>query len=423
MTNVPPSKIAHNIIDIIDEVLRVCGLPHSDALEELLYTAVVVGIACGIGWVVRRVAVFVTNRMRWFKRVSGTSVKQTEAVLVSVSRIIPPIVFLSLIRFAFISESVMLSIIIRLAEIYFIVALALAVNAFLGFLWHRYDEVGNVRNHPLKGLPQIAKGFVWLIAVIIVIAVIVNKSPLALFTGLGAFAAVVMLVFKDSILGLVAGVQLSQNDMLRVGDWIVVPGTPANGIVTDVSLTVVKVRNWDNTLAMLPPYTLVSTSFRNWRNMFDSGRRQINFTFNISSASVHEPSEGELDEMMQTVPTLADYITLKRAQREKGSIENTRNSEGAVNGSIDTNLGLFRAYLTLYLHHHPFVAQDVFMMVSELDPTTQGIPLRVYCYTSITDWVSHESIQSEIIEHIALMAPRFGLVLYQLPTDFPPVEV
>lgn len=422
MANIPPSEIAHGIIGIIDDALRACGLPHSEALEEVLYAIIVVGIACGIGWMVRRVAVFITNRMRWFRRLSKTSAKQTEAMLVSVSHVIPPLVFLSLIPFAFTSESKILSGIIKLAEIYFIVAFALALNAFLGFAWHRYNEVGNVRNHPLKGLPQIAKGFVWLIAVILIIATIVNRSPLALFTGLGAFAAVVLLVFKDSILGLVAGVQLSQNDMLRVGDWIVVPGTPANGIVTDVSLTVVKVRNWDNTLAMLPPYTLVSTSFRNWRNMFDSGRRQISITFNISSTSVREPSLSELDKLEHTIPILSDFISLKRKQREKGVTENTRNSEGAVNGSIDTNLGLFRAYLTLYLRNHPFVAQDVFMMVSELDPTTQGIPLRVYCYTSITDWVSHESIQSELIEHIALMAPLFNLSVYQPLTDLTPTK-
>ena len=414
MTNIPPYKIAHWIIHIIDNVLRKIGLPHNDTLEEITYMVIVIVIAMGIGWIVSKIAVFITNKMRWFKRASRSSAAQAEKALLKASRVIPPLVFLSLIQFAFTSESKVLAIVFKLAIIYFIITVILAINDFLGFVWRRYDEVGNVRNHPLKGLPQIAKGLVWLIGVIIIISVIVNRSPLALFTGLGAFAAVVMLVFKDSILGLVAGVQLSQNDMLRVGDWIIVPGTPANGIVTDVSLTVVKVRNWDNTLAMLPPYTLVSASFQNWRNMFESGRRQINRSCNISSTSVHIPSETLL-ESLKTIDILTDYIDKKQEQSLTGKIENTRNSQGLVNGTIESNLGLFRAYLTLYLHHHPLIAQDALLIVNELQPTTQGIPIRIYCYTSVTDWVSHESVQSEIFEHIAVMAPRFELELFQLP--------
>lgn len=414
MSNVPPSEVAHWIIKAIDYALRKCGLPHSDKLEEIVYTVIVIAIACGIGWLVSKLAVFVANKMPWRKRLSAVGSAQVEKVLLKASRIIPPVVFLSLIPFAFADDSRILVIALRVAAIYMIITVVVAVNSFFDFLWHRYDEVGNVNNHPLQGLPQIAKGLVWIVGIIIVVSIIVNKSPLALFTGLGAFAAVVMLVFKDSILGLVAGVQLSQNDMLRVGDWIVVPGTPANGIVAEVTLTVVKVRNWDNTMAMLPPYTLVSTSFRNWRAMFESGRRQINRSYNISSSSIHEPSEKLLDDL-QELPLLTDYIVAKRRQAHEGRVGNTRNAEGLVNGTIETNLGLFRAYLTLYLKSHPFIAQDTFMIVSELEPTTQGVPLRLYCFTSVTDWVSHESVQSEIFEHIAMMAPRFQLDLFQLP--------
>lgn len=417
MTNIPPHKVAHWIISIIDGVLNKSGLPYNDTVEEIIYIIIVITLALGIGWVTSKIAVFITNKMKWFKRVSRSSAAQAEKTLLKISHIIPPLVFLSLIPFAFSSESKILSVIIKITVIYLIITIILAINSFLNFIWHRYDEVGNVRNHPLKGLPQIAKGIVWLIGVIIIISFLVNKSPLALFTGLGAFAAVVMLVFKDSILGLVAGVQLSQNDMLRVGDWIIVPGTPANGIVTDVSLTVVKIRNWDNTLAMLPPYTLISASFQNWRTMYESGHRLINRTCNISSTSVHTPSESLL-ESLKSINILHDYIVAKQTQAENNIIENTRNSQGLVNGTIDSNLGLFRAYLTIYLQHHPFVAQDTMLMVNELEHTTQGIPIRVYCYTSVTDWASHESVQCEIFEHITIMAPRFELELFQLPNQY-----
>lgn len=416
MTNIPPYKIAHWIINIIDSLLKKCGLPYNDTIEEFIYIVIVIGIAFGLGWIVSKIAILITNKMKWFKSASKSGTVLAEKTLLKVSRIIPPIVFLSLIPFAFSSESKIPNIIIRIALIYLIITIILAINGILNFLWKKYDEVSNTHNHPLKGLPQIAKGLIWLIGIIIIISIMVNKSPLALFTGLGAFAAVVMLVFKDSILGLVAGVQLSQNDMLRVGDWIVVPGTPANGIVADVSLTVVKVKNWDNTLAMLPPYTLVSTSFQNWRAMYESGKRQINRSYNISSNSIHAPSF-ELLEKLKEISLLKDFIILKQSQLNDGIIENTRNSKGAVNGTIDTNLGLFRAYLTIYLNNHPLVAHDTLLIVNELEPTSQGVPIRLYCYTTVTDWVSHESVQSEIFEHLALMAPVFELELYQLPTD------
>lgn len=416
MTNIPPYKIAHWIINIIDSLLKKCGLPYNDTIEEFIYIVIVIGIAFGLGWIVSKIAILITNKMKWFKSASKSGSVLAEKTLLKVSRIIPPIVFLSLIPFAFSSESKIPNIIIRIALIYLIITIILAINGILNFLWKKYDEVSNTHNHPLKGLPQIAKGLIWLIGIIIIISIMVNKSPLALFTGLGAFAAVVMLVFKDSILGLVAGVQLSQNDMLRVGDWIVVPGTPANGIVADVSLTVVKVKNWDNTLAMLPPYTLVSTSFQNWRAMYESGKRQINRSYNISSNSIHAPSF-ELLEKLKEISLLKDFITLKQSQLNDGIIENTRNSKGAVNGTIDTNLGLFRAYLTIYLNNHALVAHDTLLIVNELEPTSQGVPIRLYCYTTVTDWVSHESVQSEIFEHLALMAPVFELELYQLPTD------
>ena len=416
MTNIPPYKIAHWIINIIDSLLKKCGLPYNDTIEEFIYIVIVIGIAFGLGWIVSKIAILITNKMKWFKSASKSGTVLAEKTLLKVSRIIPPIVFLSLIPFAFSSESKIPNIIIRIALIYLIITIILAINGILNFLWKKNDEVSNTHNHPLKGLPQIAKGLIWLIGIIIIISIMVNKSPLALFTGLGAFAAVVMLVFKDSILGLVAGVQLSQNDMLRVGDWIVVPGTPANGIVADVSLTVVKVKNWDNTLAMLPPYTLVSTSFQNWRAMYESGKRQINRSYNISSNSIHAPSF-ELLEKLKEISLLKDFITLKQSQLNDGIIENTRNSKGAVNGTIDTNLGLFRAYLTIYLNNHPLVAHDTLLIVNELEPTSQGVPIRLYSYTSVTVWVSHESVQSEIFEHLALMAPVFELELYQLPTD------
>lgn len=212
-----------------------------------------------------------------------------------------------------------------------------------------------------------------------------------------------MLVFKDSILGFVAGVQLSQNDMLRVGDWIVVPSTIANGIVEDVSLTVVKVRNFDNTLVMLPPYTLVSTSFQNWRGMIDTNVWLITREIIIDNNSVRRCEANFLARIKQQFPQLKVIID-SDIKYEEGII--------GVNGTHDSNLGLFRAYLCDYLINHEMVSNEWQILVSLQDCTNVGTPLQIYCYAKTTDWMKYEAIQSDIVEHVLLTAPLFELSIY-----------
>lgn len=223
---------------------------------------------------------------------------------------------------------------------------------------------------------------------------------MVLLTGLGAFAAALMLIFRDSILGFVAGLQLSQNDMLRVGDWIVVPSTLANGIVEDVSLTVVKVRNWDNTIVMLPPYTLVSTSFQNWRGMLDSNVRLISKTILIESNSIHSCDADFVNEKIKEFPQLVSVIN-RKDKYESGLV--------AINGTTETNLGLFRAYLCDYLINHKMISKNWQILVNLLTPDRDGIPLQIYCYANTTDWSMFEAVQSEIMEHIISIAPKFRL--------------
>ena len=217
-----------------------------------------------------------------------------------------------------------------------------------------------------------AKGVVWSIVTIIGLCIIFDKSPAALLAGVGVFATALMLVFRDSILGFVAGIQLSQNDMLHVGDWIVVPSTIANGICIDVSLTAVKVQNWDNTIVTLPPYTLVSTSFQNWRGMSDSGYRLISRSMLVDVESV-KPATPELIKSVKTLPGMNEFIT--RVQT-KGMFYNP--AVACVNGSIDTYLGLLRAYMCHYLLHHPLIGTDQQILVRILDPGPNGIPLEIY---------------------------------------------
>ena len=227
-------------------------------------------------------------------------------------------------------------------------------------------------------------------------------------SGLGAFAAVLMLVFKDSILGLVAGLQLSQNDMLRVGDWIVVPSTIANGIVIDVSLTAVKVQNWDNTIVTLPPYTLISGSFQNWRGMSDSGVRQIARSILIDIYSVTQTTPDFIKKMVTQFPQLKAYVD--KVQTAGHPIFDP--GLATVNGTVDTNLGLYRAYLCEWLLGHPSISSSRQILVRLMAPTDNGIPLQIWCFTSTTAWTAYEAIQSALFEHIAVTAPVFGLQIY-----------
>lgn len=231
--------------------------------------------------------------------------------------------------------------------------------------------------------------------------------------GLGAFTAVLMLVFKDTILGLVAGVMISEDDMLRIGDWIEMPQNNINGTVIDISLDVVKVQNFDNTIVTVPPYSLVSGSFINWRGMSDSGGRRIMREYTLKLDYIKPCTPEFLEKMKAFDKELAQFITEKQKQAADGKVANTDNPEGLVNGTIDTNLGLFRAYMVMYLRRHPFVSKELLLMVRTLPPVANGLPVQIYCFSSNKNWPSYESIQAEIMEHFVSVLPAFELYPFQ----------
>ena len=234
--------------------------------------------------------------------------------------------------------------------------------------------------------------------------------------GLGAFAAVLMLIFKDTILGFVAGVLLSENDMVHIGDWIEMPQNNVNGVVMDITLNIVKVQNFDNTIVTIPPYSLVSGSFINWRGMTESGGRRIMREYALKLDYIQPCTPEFLEKMKKFDADLADFITEKQKQAAEGKVANTDNPAGLVNGTIDTNVGLLRAYMTLYLKRHPFISKDLLLMVRTLAPTENGLPVQIYCFSSNKNWPSYESIQAEIMEHFVSVLPEFGLYPFQNPT-------
>ena len=281
----------------------------------------------------------------------------------------------------------------KLIWTYLAVIVILICNSFLLSMMDVYSNSEKSRNHPLKALFQGLQIALFFIGGIVVIAILIGKSPTVLLTGLGASAAVLMLVFKDSILGLVAGVQLSQNNMLRLGDWIQMPDGSANGTVEEITLNTVKVRNWDNTITMMPPYTLVSSPFKNWRGMAESGGRRVDKRLLIDLTTIVLCGDDMLQEIKGKVSLMADY---------------------EPSGDIPTNSQLYRMYIQRYLRHHPVVAQNLDLIIAQREQSEFGLPIEVYFFLTDKVWEQFETIQSDIFDHLISMAPVFHLRLYQL---------
>lgn len=268
---------------------------------------------------------------------------------------------------------------------------------------------------PLRGIFQGLKLVAAILIGIMIVSLLMGKSPLLLLSGLGAMTAVLMLVFKDPILGLVAGIQLSANDMLKIGDWLEMPKYGADGAVTDIGLTTVKVRNWDNTVTTIPTYALISDSYKNWRSMSESGGRRIKRSLNIDTGSVHFLSEEE-QRRLQRNPLLHSYLNVKTQELSQHNQEIAVDLASPLNGRRLTNLGTLRAYLEAYLRAHPRIHQNMTLMVRQLAPTPEGLPLEIYAFTNTTIWAEYESIQADIFDHILAVIDEFGLRVHQTPT-------
>ena len=290
----------------------------------------------------------------------------------------------------------------------------LAASAVLNALEKLYQSSPQGPLRSIKGYVQLIKIFLFVIGGIVIIASLVNRSPLLLLSGLGAVSAVLLLVFKDTILSLVASVQLASNDMLRVGDWISMPSAGADGDVIDLALHTVKVQNWDKTITTIPTWRLISESFQNWRGMQASGGRRIKRALNIDATRVGYLDERTLAQLCKS-RLLDDYLARKHADIDKWNAELGDAGKAPINQRRLTNMGTFRAYAQAYIEAHPDINQRMTRMVRVLDPTPQGIPIQVYCFTDTTAWLDYERIQGDVFDHLVTILPEFGLALYQQP--------
>lgn len=318
-----------------------------------------------------------------------------ERMMTSFCRMIPPIMFYLLLPFVFNNIPQVLDILLKGCLIYLVITTLMLVNSFLNSLYEISNEHETLRNRPLKGIYQMINLVAIGIGIILIISILIDQNAATILAGLGASAAVLMLIFKDSILGLVAGVQLSANDMLRPGDWITMPKYGADGDVLEVSLTTVKVRNFDKTITTIPPYALVSDSFQNWRGMRETGGRRIKRSIFIDMTTVHFCPDKE-----KIMFASRGWIDEAQAKPETQVV----------------NLYVFRSYLQNYLREHPRTHKELMIMVRQMQPTSEGLPLEIYCFSNTTVWSEYEQIQGEIFDHILAVIPEFGLRIFQRPS-------
>ncbi|MEN8860638.1 mechanosensitive ion channel family protein [Qipengyuania flava] len=379
-------------------------------LQTLIALAALVAVAGAVNWLLKRVllrfaAPYLDDRTDTPDR--GAAWLATVIPLLIISR--------GIVLVPHLPEAVV-TVVVNVVRALIVLSVAMAISWALNYANELYARRPEARSRPIKGYVQVVKIAVFCGAAILMIAVLIEQSPLLLLSGLGAMAAVLLLVFKDTILSLVASVQLTSNDMLRVGDWIEMPSMDADGDVVDIALHTVKVQNFDKTITTIPTHKLIADSFRNWRGMTDSGGRRIKRALVLDQNSVRFLDEGEVDGLKR-FRLLDAYLARKQQEIADWNGHALAGDDDAVNARRITNIGTLRAYVIAYLQSHPRVAgSDFTLMVRQLPPGPQGLPLEVYCFADTIEWEEYEGIQADIFDHLLAILPEFGLRIYQQPS-------
>lgn len=379
----------------MNDLLISWGFPaeYADMLDETIVAVLIILLAVGLNYFFQAVVAGGIKRyIRRFPRRWNTLLVERK-VIHHLLHVVPGVLIYALLPVAFVRGKGLLDFSQRMCAIYIIVALLLTLNSVLLVMLDIYNSKEIRKNHPIRGLVQVLQVLIFFFGGILVVSVLIDKSPVTLFAGLGAAATVLMLIFKDSILGFVSGVQLSANDMLRIGDWVTLPNGSADGIVKEITLNTVKIQNWDNTITTIPPYTMVNSTFQNWRGMQESGGRRVDKRIWLDLDTVRFTTAQEFDNLRKDIPLLAGYAP--------------------ESGSVPTNSQLYRVYIERYLRSQPVVNQELDLIIAQKEPTERGLPIRVYFFSRIKSWREYEVIQSDIFDHLLAMAPRFGLKLYQ----------
>ena len=365
----------------------------ANTFDEMIIAVLLITVAVGVDYLCQYIFVGSVRKLSEKSHYFWDTLLIKRRVIHNLVHAIPGILVYALLPMAFIRGKELLLISQKVCAVYIVFVLLRAINGFILVAMDIYNHREVSKNRSIKGFVQVLQVLAFFIGGIVIIAILVNKSPATLFAGLGASAAILMLVFKDTILGFVAGIQLSANDMLRPGDWITVPGSNANGIVQEITLNTVKIQNFDNTISTIPPYTLVNNSFQNWRGMVESGGRRVMKSIFLDLNTIKFCTPEMLDNMRKEIPLLADY----------------KPDEGVT----PTNSQMFRVYVERYLTSLPVVNTDLDLIISQLQSTEYGVPIQIYFFSRNKVWKEYERIQSDIFDHFFAMIPLFELKVYQ----------
>lgn len=405
------------MVEIINRLVDIVGFSETGAviLSKILIIICILGLSFLANFIAKRVIVALIGKIVSKTESKWDNIIFERGVLTRLSHLAPALVIYFLGNLAFPENEAVTNVIQRLAVAYIIGITILIADAFLSSVDDIYATFKISRTRPIKGYIQVGKILVYIVGLVLIVTTLMNTSPLGILSGIGAMSAVLLLVFKDSILGFVASIQLSANNMVHIGDWIEMNNYGADGEVIEINLQTIKVRNWDKTITTIPVYALVSDSFKNWRGMMESGGRRIKRAVNIDIQSIRFCSD-EMIAKFKKIEYLKDYIEKKLVEIDDYNRNNKIDISDMVNGRRLTNIGTFRAYITEYLNRHPKIRNDMTFLIRQLQPGPQGLPIEIYVFSSDQRWAHYESIQADIFDHILAVIPEFGLRVYQEPS-------
>ena len=405
------------IIGIVQDWLINIGLPDKTHhfFQVLLLLAGIIIISFLANYITKHFIIRILKVITRKTKSDWDNIIFERKVFNKLSHLVPAILIYVLIPIALDEYQGWIKIIREATNLYMIIVVLMVLNSFINALHDIYSKYDISKTKPIKGYVQVVKIVIFFIGGILIISSLFGKSPGILLGGLGAFAAVLMLIFRDSILGLVAGVQLSANEMVRPGDWISMPKYGADGDVLEISLTTVKVQNFDKTIVTIPAYAMISDSFQNWRGMDESGGRRIKRSININMNSV-KFCDDEMLLKFGRIKFLAEYLLRKQNELNEFNKKNKIDNFILVNGRRQTNIGVFRAYIEAYLHNNKDIKDDMTFLVRQLQPTEQGIPIEIYVFSKVQEWAAYEAVQADIFDHLMAVIPEFELQTFQNPT-------
>lgn len=400
-------------MEIYQELLT--RLQNHPQLWMITGAVILVLVAWIANWIVKRILVRGIYKFLRTSAINRHSSIADSPFIARLANIVPAVILSLGVNLVPDLPEFVVTVVQNVSSAFVVLTIALAISNLLTVINTAYEKRPDAYLKPIKGYIQVIKIVVFAIATILVIASLIDRSPLILLSGLGAMAAVLLLIFQDTLLSLVASVQISSNDLIRVGDWIEMPQLNADGDVIDIALHTVKVQNWDKTISVIPTKRFLSDPFKNWRGMKEAGGRRIKRSILIDQQSIHFLSDDEKKKLYR-FNLLSQYLTDKQADIDGWNLKLEQWGKEPVNTRRITNVGCFRAYVSQYLKNHPHIRQDLTLMSRQLAPTADGLPLEIYCFTSTIEWVQYEGIASDIFDHMLAILPEFGLRVFQHPS-------